>query len=118
MLGKNIVISIVMCVMMIATTMIYATDFVPVEPTHGVDERNENLEQYIADMWATISVIIQIISVGCVVFAGLRYMFSAADKRADIKTSMIYLAIGSVLVFSAVMIINFVITVYNQVNPS
>lgn len=35
--------------------------------------------------WATIVVIVQILSIGLIVFAGLRYMFASADKKADIK---------------------------------
>lgn len=57
---------------------------------------------------ATAITIIQVIAVGCVVFAGLRYMYASADKKADIKKGMMYLAIGAIFVFAATTVIRFI----------
>lgn len=57
------------------------------------------------DIWATVVVVVRILAVAAVVFAGLRYMFASADQKADIKKSMGVLAIGAILVFGATFIL-------------
>lgn len=59
-------------------------------------------------VWATAITIIQALAIGCVVFAGLRYMYASADKKADIKKGMMYLAIGSIFVFATTTVIRFI----------
>ncbi len=66
------------------------------------------------NVWGTVVVIVQILAVAAVVFAGLRYMFASADQKADIKKSMGILAIGAVLVFAATTIIGFVVNAANS----
>lgn len=61
-------------------------------------------------IWGTVMVIVQILAVAAVVFAGLRYMFASADQKADIKKSMGILAVGAILVFAATTIIQFVVS--------
>lgn len=59
-------------------------------------------------VWATAITIVQVLAVGCVVFAGLRYMYSSANRRAEIKNGMIYLAIGAIFVFATTTVIKFI----------
>ncbi|MBR6689532.1 MAG: hypothetical protein IKL68_05915 [Clostridia bacterium] len=66
-------------------------------------------------VWATVITIVQILAVGSVVFAGVRYMVASADQKADIKRSLGTLAIGAALVFGATTIIRFVVNSANQV---
>ena len=58
--------------------------------------------------WASIVTIVQVLSVGCFVFAGVRYMFASAEQKADLKKGLVYLAIGAALVFSTATVIRFV----------
>lgn len=67
------------------------------------------------DVWATVVFVVQILAVGCIVFAGLRYMFASADQKADIKQGLIYLTIGAVLVFGATLIIQLVAEAAEQI---
>ena len=74
----------------INTTFAVTSDFKPSDPGQGtVDGKIQNKTQYV---WATVVTIVQIASVAAVVFAGLRYLFSSADQRADIKQGLIYLS--------------------------
>ena len=59
-------------------------------------------------VWSTAIVIIQILAVAAVVFAGLRYMFASANDKADIKKQMVILVIGAVLVFGATFVLNLI----------
>ena len=62
-------------------------------------------------IWATTILIVQVVSVGCVVFAGLRYMYASADKKADIKKGMMYLAIGAIFVYATSTVMKFVFNI-------
>lgn len=78
------------------------------DPGYDPSLINGNLKKKVKSIWATVAKIVQIASVACVVFAGLRYMFASSDQRADIKQGLIYLTIGAVLVFGAILIIQLV----------
>lgn len=60
------------------------------------------------DVWASVVVVVRVLAVAAVVFAGLRYMFASADQKADIKKSMGILAIGAVLVFGATFVLELI----------
>lgn len=62
-------------------------------------------------IWTTVILIVQVVSVGCVVFAGLRYMYASADKKADIKKGMMYLAIGAIFVYATSTVMKFVFNI-------
>ena len=61
----------------------------------------ETVTNIAANIWSTIIVIVRILAVAAVVFAGIRYMFASADQKADIKKSMGILVVGALLVFGA-----------------
>lgn len=65
-------------------------------------------------IWSTFAIIAQMLSITAIIFTGLRYMFTNADERADIKMQTILLVIGASLVFAAVPFANFIIGVVNQ----
>lgn len=67
------------------------------------------------DIWATVAIIIQILAVAAVVFAGLRYMFASADAKADIKKQTVILIVGAVLVFGATAILQLVSNTTNNI---
>ncbi len=69
-------------------------------------------------VWGTVTLILQVLAVAAVVFAGVRYMFSSADGKADIKKQTIGLIVGAILVFAASAIINFVVNVTKEVTGS
>lgn len=74
-----------------------------------------SVDQAVGKAWNTIKLILQICAIAAVVFAGVRYMFASADQKADIKKSMGILAIGAALVFGATFIIDFIVTVTEQI---
>ena len=102
--------------------------FAFVAPVFGVtfdkDSVNDTLNSGTADttkvagvignVWRTVTLIIQVLAVACVVFAGLRYMFASADAKADIKKQTTILIIGAVLVFGATWIVDLVANVTTE----
>lgn len=94
------------CILASLVNIVYA-DSVPYNP-YNPGNVNSVAATKAKTIWATIATIVQILAAGCVVFAGLRYMFAAPSQKADIKQGLIYLTIGAVLVFSATAVIRFV----------
>ena len=66
-------------------------------------------------IWGTVTLILQILAVAAIVFAGVRYMFASADGKADIKKQTIGLVVGAVLVFGASMIVDFIVNVTKEI---
>lgn len=101
------------CIMFI--TIIVVNVFAVQDPGYSENLVPGALKTKTKNIWATVEVIVQIVSVACVVFAGLRYMFASGDQKADIKQGLTYLTIGAVLVFGATLIIDLVVKGFNEV---
>ena len=72
------------------------------------------LKGIVGNVWATVMVIVRVLAVAAIVFAGVRYMFASADQKADIKKSMGILAIGGLLVFGATFIVDILTDVSSE----
>lgn len=109
--------TVIMLVMFVVFSLnsVFAADFKPTDPGYSENSVPPDMKTEVQRVWATVAVIVQTLAVGCVVFAGLRYMFAAPSEKADIKQGLIYLAIGAVLVFSATAIIRFIVDAAEQV---
>ena len=79
---------------------------------------NEVIDPGILDVtrnaWASISVVVMTLAIGCIVVTGLRYMLSSSDRKADIKQSSAYIVIGCVLIFATMPIINIVTNTFKD----
>lgn len=102
-----------MLFMLYANIVFSATISNPDAPTIPSNSSNviTGLDTATGKIWATFSVIAQILAIAAIVITGVRYMFTNADDRADIKLQTIILIIGSVLVFSAVPFAQFVVDI-------
>ena len=99
----------------ILVTNMFALDIGNVDdPFNSNGQGISEVDKAVRNIWSTVIIIVQILAVAAVVFAGLRYMFASADQKADIKKSMGILAIGAVLVFAATTIIGFVVNAANS----
>lgn len=114
---KKIILCIILTSLMIVSNSTYATVQDPAQIGNGwVDS---DIKNSLGGTWANISIVVQILAIGCMVFAGVRYMFTSADQRADIKHGMKNLAIGAILVFVTVPVIRLVtLSVSRLIDPS
>ncbi len=81
----------------------------------GTDgETIEGLTDLTDSIWGTVITIVQALAVGSVIFAGLRYMYASAEKKADIKKSMMYLVIGALFVFATSSVMRFIFSIGNS----
>lgn len=81
----------------------------------GKSTNEAQLKEQTNKIVGTVLFVLQIASVGGIIFAGIRYMFASANQKADIKNSLIALVIGMVLVFGASTVANYVVQVTNEV---
>lgn len=75
---------------------------------------SSDVETLVNNVWGTVALVVQVVAIACVVFAGLRYMFASADAKADIKKQTVILVIGAVLVFGATWIIQIIANATND----
>lgn len=68
-----------------------------------------NVENVIVKVYGTISVIIKVIALGGVVYAGVKYMMAGAGDKGAIKQNLIYIVLGAIFVYGADAIIGLVI---------
>ena len=113
------ILMVIMCIAVVAifsnSILVIGASFKPSDPGYNqnlvpgaTNATGISIWATAKSVWATIAVIVQFICVGCMVFAGLRYMFASADQKADIKQGLIYLALGAFIVFGAISIIQLV----------
>lgn len=76
---------------------------------------SKTLNSTAKNIWSSVTLILQILAVAAIVFAGVRYMFASADAKADIKKQMVILIIGAVMVFAASTIINVIVNVTKEI---
>lgn len=112
--NKKFIATILMFLIIISTSVVYARNWNFLDPYFSGNSVGK-VEKVSKNIWATATVVIQILAVGAVVFAGLRYMFSAADDKADLKKEMIYLVLGAAIVFGATAIIQLITDATNQI---
>lgn len=93
--------------LVITITSVYA--ITPTNPAGG--SIPSAITTSVPNIWGSVAFVVQIISIGCVVFAGLRYMFASPSGKAEIKKTMLYLIIGSILIFGATTVIKSVVTI-------
>ncbi|MBR5228125.1 MAG: hypothetical protein IKV94_05780 [Clostridia bacterium] len=108
-MNKITKVFLILFVAVLVCSQVFANDIGNVEdPFINTNPGIGTLNDTVKDVWATVIVIVQILAVAAVVFAGLRYMFASSDAKADIKKSMGILIVGAVLVFAATTVLSFV----------
>ncbi len=111
--NKFIIAIVTVIVLLIASSTIFASTITTDWPTAG--QSIGKVEKVAKNVWATVIVIVQILAISAVIFAGLRYMFTSAEGKASIKKEMSYLALGAILVFATTTVVDFVVKVVKEV---
>lgn len=99
----------------IFTSTVFAEDLNPDAPTMPkLTGEISEISNATSNLWATFTVVAQTLAIAAIVFAGVRYMISSADDRADIKAQTLILVLGAVLVFAALPFTQFVVNTINE----
>lgn len=62
-------------------------------------------------LWATIRIVVNVCAILGVILIGLKYMFASANTRADLKTELMPMFIGIMLVFCSINVINYILVI-------
>lgn len=114
---KNIKVILIMIMFVFTINNIYATG---VFSNSDIQEAlNENsgsptLNAATRGAWSLIKNILQVTSIGVVIFCGVRYMIASAEQKADIKKSMVPLVIGATIVFASTTVIQFIVAIAGE----
>ena len=114
------IIPVVLVLMVVATNTVFGFGNFTVGNLNSIGngESITSANKAVNRIWGTVMLILQVLAVAAVVFAGVRYMFASADGKADIKKQTVGLIVGAVLVFGASTIINFILTVTNDITSN
>lgn len=111
------VIPVVLVLMVVATNTVFGFGNFSTGSMQNLGNGSSiaSADKAVNKIWGTVTLILQVLAVAAIVFAGVRYMFASADGKADIKKQTIGLVVGAVLVFGASMIVNFIVNVTKDV---
>ncbi len=106
---------IMVCLVMFSFSFVFADEPIKANNVISNGTASNGIVRVTGNIWQTVIVVIQVLAVAAVVFAGLRYMFASADQKADIKKQLIILVIGAVLVFGASTVLGIISNVTKEV---
>ncbi len=101
------VMPIVLVAVLVIGGNVFALD--PFNPSGHVG----NVESAVNNIWGTVLTILRVLAVAAIVFAGVKYMFASAEGKADLKSGMIGLVVGAILVFGASIVVQLIMDAAN-----
>lgn len=107
------VMPIVLVALVVLAGPVFGNNFNVLEdsPKNSID----TVDTAVQTIWGTVLTVLQVLAVGALVFAGVKYMFASADGKAEIKNGMLGLVIGAILVFGASAVIKMILRASNEV---
>lgn len=110
---KNLIITLVLLVCFFPFNVVFGAlgdgfneNLITEKPLEG---NQMNIENTANGIVGNIVYVVQVLAVAGVVIMGVRYMFSSAEKRADIKKDSINIIIGLVIVFATSFVIKLIV---------
>lgn len=110
------VIPIVLVIAVIVSNNVFAFSSFTTNSVNTIETaESTTANNAVKKIWGTVMLILQILAVAAIVLAGVRYMFSSAEAKADIKKQTVALVVGAILVFGATTVVNFIVNVTNDI---
>ena len=75
----------------------------------------DNMSTITDRIFTTVSTLANVCAIAAIVIMGLKYMFTAADEKAELKQRMVPLVIGLALIYASAQILGFVVSVGSSV---
>ncbi len=112
------VLPVIIMIVLVAMPAVFGAIIDPEVNTGGLQPKSVQTQTLVGNVWSILKLILQIAAIGALVFAGVRYMFSSADQKADIKKSMGILAVGAVLVFGASIVVEMLVNIMRDLSQT
>lgn len=74
-----------------------------------------NINDVTDKIFSIVSTIANMCAIMAIVIMGLKYMFTSADEKAELKQKMVPLIIGLAFIYASVEILGFIVSVGNSV---
>ena len=68
----------------------------------------------INNVFGTILTILKVVAVAGIMITGVKYMYAGPSDRGQIKQSLIYIIIGTILVFGVEVVVNLITGAWNN----
>ncbi|MEG2646183.1 MAG: TrbC/VirB2 family protein [Clostridia bacterium] len=82
----------------------------------GTTENAVNaIEKPVENIWSIVTICLQVASVSGVVIAGIKYMYTSADGKAELKKTLVPLVIGMIIVFAGSTVVQFIQTSFTEI---
>ena len=75
----------------------------------GTFAEKEKFDAMSGDIWSTVAIVVQMLSLIGIAAVGIKYMFSNSNSKADIKKQLFPVVVGLVLIFCVTNVANFII---------
>ena len=112
-------------IVVIMLLMVIFSNTKPIMAVNDVEEPNsgwtsndvagKDIGKSANNIWATIVLVLEVVSVTLFLITGIRYMFASADQKADLKKSMFATVLGVILVFGTTYVVKFFMTVSSEI---
>lgn len=109
------IIPVVLVALVVISNSVFALDIDQTFKQANQQSHSQTATNFINSVWGTVLTVLQILAVAAIVFSGVKYMFAGADEKANIKSGMLILAIGAILVFGASTVVKLLIDTVEDV---
>lgn len=77
----------------------------------GITSKFDNLFN---DVFGTILTLLKVVAVAGIMITGVKYMYAGPSDKGQIKQSLIYIIIGTILVFGVELFVNLISNAWNS----
>ena len=102
----------VMPIVLVAVLIVSGNVFAALDPFNPSGSVG-NVEDAVNNVWGTVLTILRVLAVAAIVFAGVKYMVASAEGKADLKSGMLGLVVGAILVFGASIVVELIMNAAN-----
>ena len=111
---KTSFICLVIFVMFICVTQVYAAlgeglnDTIKNKVTANNSTLADKFSNPLNNIFGTLFFTLKVLGVAGIVINGVRYMYADSQDKAKIKQSLVYIIIGTIFIFGAEIVVNFI----------
>lgn len=111
---KTSFICLILFSMLICVTQVYATlgegldDGIKNKVTANNSTLASKFSNPLNNIFGTLFFVLKVLGVAGIVINGVRYMYADSQDKAKIKQSLVYIIIGTIFIFGAEIVVNFI----------
>lgn len=108
---ENLITLLVACVFFFGWNAIYNT----LITSGNLFFISSGFKASVGNIYSTVMFVLNILAFVGVIYVGIKYIFSGASGRADLKGKSVYFVIGIIMTFATITLLTYISKVINQV---